>query len=691
MRVYYNTTLVRVALCAILIFSVFSLFSFGHLPLNTPPEIDNSGSCDDAVEWMKKYSLIVLGDLNDLRESEGNIFVGGDINISGTFNVGLHLNNSNFGSDISRKSLEVAGDIVAGNNININKYSAALSTTVTQNGAVQWFIQDKSGGNRMVGVNDGNSGASLVQDMTLTAKAAEIEADMLYATEELCKASSTLNATLNATTQNAFLNISDMNSAVVNLTALEASDFFNATTSFTINTPNNTQYDKPIIINIKGVSYNVPNTFNMGNIQNQLHDNIIWNFCEATTVNIPSVVKGSLLAPIADVTLGNNIDGVLVGKNISIGSESHLPFLGVDFSDFCGSELVGIGGTVFEDVGGSGAIENDGIQGEAEMGVSGVILELYRDVNEDLMITGSETTSIATTTTNSDGTYLFECLQAGKYQVRIPTSNFTAALSGLPSSSIPTNEMNDDDTDNDDNGMQLALMAEVISPIYMLMVDNEPNNNQEPLTPEQDGFNNSPRDKNTNTTVDFGFQTVPLPVELLSFKASVKKNYVMLKWLTASEIENEHFELERSEDSKIFKSIAWIEGNGTNLDLSEYSYEDYKVVAGNTYYYRLKQVDFDGSVAYSEIQTVVLDVIDEQLSVYPNPIGGGEILKVRLFSTKAQIELKIKDVMNKTIRSYVIDVNLDKEQIFELFIDELSSGIYFLQTSEGEAIQFVKE
>ncbi|MEM6700492.1 MAG: collagen-binding domain-containing protein, partial [Bacteroidota bacterium] len=501
----------------------------------------------------------------------------------------------------------VAGDIVAGNNVNINRYSGAFSASVTQNGAVQWFVQDKSGGNRMIGVNDGNNGAGLMQDLTLAAKAAEIEADMLFATTELCKVTATSNALLNTNTQNVFLTISDMTTAVVNLSAIEAADFFNNTTSFTINTPNNNTYDKPIIINIKGATYSVPSSFNMGNIQSQLYDNVIWNFCEATSINIPSVVKGSLLAPMADVTLGNNIDGVLVGRDISIGSESHLPFLGVDFSDFCGSELVGIGGTVFEDIGSGGAVENDGTQEGTEMGVSGVTLQLFRDVNEDLMISGSETTPIATTTSSSDGTYLFECLQPGKYQIRIPTNNFMGALSGLPSSSVPTNNTNDDDMDNDDNGVQPAPMAEVISPVYMLVVDKEPNSSQEILTPVQDGFDNSPRDKNTNTTVDFGFQTVPLPVELLSFKAVADKGYVMLKWLTTSEVENSHFNLERSEDSKTFKSIARVEGNGTTLELSEYHFEDRKVIIGNTYYYRLKQVDFDGAISYSEIQTAKLE------------------------------------------------------------------------------------
>ncbi|MEN0050723.1 MAG: collagen-binding domain-containing protein, partial [Bacteroidota bacterium] len=364
----------------------FFFLPFSYTITTLPPINGGAGSCDDAVEWMKQYSLIALGDLNDMRESEGSVFVAGDINISGSFNLGLHLNNSNFGSDLGRKSLEVAGDIVAGNNVNINRYSGAFSASVTQNGAVQWFVQDKSGGNRMIGVNDGNNGAGLMQDLTLAAKAAEIEADMLFATTELCKVTATSNALLNTNTQNAFLTISDMTTAVVNLSAIEAADFFNNTTSFTINTPNNNTYDKPIIINIKGATYSVPSSFNMGNIQSQLYDNVIWNFCEATSINIPSVVKGSLLAPMADVTLGNNIDGVLVGRDISIGSESHLPFLGVDFSDFCGSELVGIGGTVFEDIGSGGAVENDGTQEGTEMGVSGVTLQLFRDVNEDLMI-----------------------------------------------------------------------------------------------------------------------------------------------------------------------------------------------------------------------------------------------------------------------------------------------------------------
>ncbi|MEN0049397.1 MAG: T9SS type A sorting domain-containing protein, partial [Bacteroidota bacterium] len=99
----------------------------------------------------------------------------------------------------------------------------------------------------------------------------------------------------------------------------------------------------------------------------------------------------------------------------------------------------------------------------------------------------------------------------------------------------------------------------------------------------------------------------------------------------------------------------------------------------------------DGAISYSEIQTAKLEGSSEELSVYPNPVGANQVLNVRLFSTKAQVELTIKDMMSRTVKIYTLDDNLDGEHNFELFIDDLSAGIYFLQTSSGEVIQFVKE
>ena len=95
-----------------------------------------------------------------------------------------------------------------------------------------------------------------------------------------------------------------------------------------------------------------------------------------------------------------------------------------------------------------------------------------------------------------------------------------------------------------------------LSPIITLTIGQEPSGADEFLSPQQDGSENSQQDVNTNTTIDFGVQDFVLPVELLSFKATADKDHIDLTWATASELNNSHFELERSEDGKSFKMIG---------------------------------------------------------------------------------------------------------------------------------------
>lgn len=84
-----------------------------------------------------------------------------------------------------------------------------------------------------------------------------------------------------------------------------------------------------------------------------------------------------------------------------------------------------------------------------------------------------------------------------------------------------------------------------------------------------------------------------LPVELLSFNAKKRNNSVELDWTTASENNNDYFEIQRSKDGMAFETIDIVYGNGTSTVMNQYSYTDVTSLSG-TSFYRLKQVDFDG-------------------------------------------------------------------------------------------------
>lgn len=353
----------------------------------------------------------------------------------------------------------------------------------------------------------------------------------------------------------------------------------------------------------------------------------------------------------------------------------------VDFG-FVFQELVGIGGTVWIDQGNGGGTQNDGTQDGEEPGIGAVLIEL---LNNSGMV-------IETTTTNPDGTYLFTDLLPGDYKVSIPSSNFDSGnpLNSLPFSSVPTTTTDNDDTDNDDNGTQIVGNGEVTSPTYTLSVGEEPSGESETLTPLQDGAENSSQDVNINTTVDFGFQNLVLPVELLSFKAKANKDHIDLTWSTASEFDNSHFELERSEDSKTFKKIARIDGQGTTLEISDYKYEDKEATHGVLYYYRLKQVDFDGKFTYSDIENARLEKASKDWMIYPNPISQAEMLHLNFFAETINNRFNIMDVHSRVVLSIERDLNPEEWHTIQVDVSSLPSGTYILIDNKGNTQRFAK-
>lgn len=101
-----------------------------------------------------------------------------------------------------------------------------------------------------------------------------------------------------------------------------------------------------------------------------------------------------------------------------------------------------------------------------------------------------------------------------------------------------------------------------------------------------------------------GSNGTSLPVELLFFEVSpVNNSYLELKWQTAGEINNDRFEIERSTDGINFSFLKTISGAGTVTQPIDYFYDDHDIEFNRTYYYRLKQVDFDGSFTYSLIRS----------------------------------------------------------------------------------------
>ena len=192
-----------------------------------------------------------------------------------------------------------------------------------------------------------------------------------------------------------------------------------------------------------------------------------------------------------------------------------------------------------------------------------------------------------------------------------------------------------------------------------------------------------------------------IPVELSSFSATVNSNNVMLKWITATELNNKGFEIERNtplntlsrgENGVVWKNIGFVNGKGTTTESSFYSFTDIGLKPGK-YNYRIKQIDFNGTFKYYNLaETVEINSPNKfELSQnYPNPFNPRTTIRFQL-PTKANVTLKIFDVLGSELET-LLNQELD-EGYHKIDFDagEISSGIYFYQLStSGGASNFIE-
>lgn len=112
-----------------------------------------------------------------------------------------------------------------------------------------------------------------------------------------------------------------------------------------------------------------------------------------------------------------------------------------------------------------------------------------------------------------------------------------------------------------------------------------------------------------------------LPVVLTSFEAKMEAGAIAISWETASETNNAGFQVQKSQDNRIWEQVDFIEGQGTTSSASQYEYADQFPRIG-TNYYRLKQIDLDGSLTYSNVIELAYERLNPDLLVYPNPSNG---------------------------------------------------------------------
>jgi hypothetical protein len=172
-----------------------------------------------------------------------------------------------------------------------------------------------------------------------------------------------------------------------------------------------------------------------------------------------------------------------------------------------------------------------------------------------------------------------------------------------------------------------------------------------------------------------------LPVELTHFEAKVKDaRAIQLDWHTATETNNAGFQIERSTDGIEFSTIGWVEGNGTSFNKNTYQYLDNEVTVNQRYYYRLKQVDTDGTFNYSSIQTAIILKKDGNIKVYPNPASDRITISLdKTLFEKNDVVFYLVNTLGQTLSVSSIE---DAKTIIPL--QNLPSGVYFYRITNGE-------
>lgn len=176
----------------------------------------------------------------------------------------------------------------------------------------------------------------------------------------------------------------------------------------------------------------------------------------------------------------------------------------------------------------------------------------------------------------------------------------------------------------------------------------------------------------------------PLPIELINFTATLNEDIVELDWVTAAEINNDFFTLEKSIDTQNFEAFMFVNGAGNSNQLIKYSEIDYRVQEGITYY-RLKQTDYNGESTFSNIVTINKTDFNNNILIYPNPTNG-ESFNIKIENElEENLILSIQDITGKVC--YSTYLTFDNNNSFIITPNrDLSDGVYYLSLTSGKNI-----
>ncbi len=295
-------------------------------------------------------------------------------------------------------------------------------------------------------------------------------------------------------------------------------------------------------------------------------------------------------------------------------------------------------------------VDKNGIREVAETLLEGVVVTVHR-VSDDV--------SLGSTITNSEGFYEFIELNPGDYYVKFDETSNTAGYAFVSATEMEANA-DADITDAMDSDIDITTKE---TPDFILNLGD------------------------TKRNIDAGFVTEPLPVEMLYFSGHVDGCTAQLNWGTASEEMNDYFVVEKSLDGNVFFEIGRVSGAGTTAETQHYSFED-EQLRHEYNYYRLKQVDFDGTFEYSEtimLQSNCANVGDKEFIVYPNPTLDDVHLEVKS-DVEGLAEISIIDVTGKILNHFEFDLN-EGTTVKTISLSDYTPGMYIIALKDNSGRQ----
>jgi len=178
--------------------------------------------------------------------------------------------------------------------------------------------------------------------------------------------------------------------------------------------------------------------------------------------------------------------------------------------------------------------------------------------------------------------------------------------------------------------------------------------------------------------------SVPLPIELVYFKANWINEDIALDWRTASELNNDYFTIERSVDGIEFAELARVKGQGTKPSETTYQYMDEQPLIGRSYY-RLRQTDFDNKFTFSNIVMAEQKLNQNpEVSVYPNPVDA-ESLRIQLKGYKPgdDVMMRLTDIMGREIITHSLSVDSTGSKEIEINRSRFTSGVFLITVTKG--------